>query len=148
MTNCCENNCTRMIFYKMQNLQRKEALNQKVEENKPVLELKNTGKKVCQNIWKELFWFYPPCQCALTSIHLYYYITLYYYLPALGMSPGATKPFPTSPWDIVTLIKYIWKYEISATMRYETMKYLNFGNVGNGNISAFDNFGVRKKSKN
>ena len=54
-----------MIFYKMQNLQRKEALNQKVEENKPVLELKNTGKKVCQNIWKELFWFYPPCQCAL-----------------------------------------------------------------------------------
>ena len=48
-----------MIFYKMQNLQRKEALNQKVEENKPVLELKNTGKKVCQNIWKELFYFTP-----------------------------------------------------------------------------------------
>ena len=59
-----------MIFYKMQNLQRKEALNQKVEENKPVLELKNTGKKVCQNIWKELFWFYPPCQCALMHIHM------------------------------------------------------------------------------
>ena len=69
VTNCCENNCTRMIFYKMQNLQRKEALNQKVEENKPVLELKNTGKKVCQNIWKELFWFYPPCQCALIYIY-------------------------------------------------------------------------------
>ena len=50
VTNCCENNCTRMIYYKMQNLQRKEALNQKVEENKPVSELKNTGKKVCQNI--------------------------------------------------------------------------------------------------
>ena len=45
-----EYNCTKMIFYKMQNLQRKEALNQKVQENKPVLELKNTGKKVCQNI--------------------------------------------------------------------------------------------------
>ena len=34
-----------MIFYKMQNLQRKEALNQKVEENKPVLELKIQEKK-------------------------------------------------------------------------------------------------------
>ena len=32
----------------MQNLQRKEALNQKVQENKPALELKITGKKVYQ----------------------------------------------------------------------------------------------------
>ena len=39
-----------MIFYKMQNLQRKEALNQKVQENKPALELKITVKKVYQNI--------------------------------------------------------------------------------------------------
>ena len=39
-----------LIVYKMQNLQMKEALNQKMQENKPALELKNAMKKVCQNV--------------------------------------------------------------------------------------------------
>ena len=39
-----------------------------MQENKPVLELKNTTEKVYQNMWIKLFWFYPPCQCALMAI--------------------------------------------------------------------------------
>ena len=39
-----------IIVYKMQNLQMKEALNQKMQENKSALELKNTRKKVYQNM--------------------------------------------------------------------------------------------------
>ena len=36
-----------------------------MQENKHVLELKNTEEKVYQNMWIKLFWFYPPSQCAL-----------------------------------------------------------------------------------
>ena len=43
----------------------KESSNQKMQENKPVLELRNTEEKVCQNMWIKLFRFYPPCHCAL-----------------------------------------------------------------------------------
>ena len=40
--------------HKQQNLQRKESSDQKMQENKPVLELKNTGKKVYQKLkWKK-----------------------------------------------------------------------------------------------
>ena len=39
-----------MIVYKMQNLQMKEGSNQKLQENKPVLELKNTKEKVYQKM--------------------------------------------------------------------------------------------------
>ena len=46
-------------------MQRKEASNQKMQEKKPVLELKNTKKKVWANMWNELFWFYPPIRCTL-----------------------------------------------------------------------------------
>ena len=49
-----------MIFYKMQNLQRKEALNQKVEENKPVLELKKYRKKSVSEYLKGTFLILPP----------------------------------------------------------------------------------------
>ena len=43
----------------------KESSNQKMQENKPVLELKNTEKKVRQNMCIKCFWFYSPCHCAL-----------------------------------------------------------------------------------
>ena len=43
----------------MQNLQRKEALNQKVQENKPVLELKIQEKK-CIRISKTNFFDFTP----------------------------------------------------------------------------------------
>ena len=54
-----------MIVYKMQNLQMKEGSNQKLQENKPVLELKNTKEKVYQKMWIKLFSFYLASHCAL-----------------------------------------------------------------------------------
>ena len=51
--------------HNQENLQRKESSDQKMQENKPVLELKNTKEKVYQNMWMHLFWFYPRCHCAL-----------------------------------------------------------------------------------
>jgi len=36
--------------HKQENLQRKESSDQKMQENKPVLELKNTKEKVCQKL--------------------------------------------------------------------------------------------------
>ena len=49
-------------------MQRKEASNQKMQEKKSVLELKNTKKKVWANMWNELFSFYPLFQCALMDM--------------------------------------------------------------------------------
>ena len=49
--------------HKHENLQRKESSDQKMQENKPVLELKNTKEKVCQKLKlkKNIF------HCALLS---------------------------------------------------------------------------------
>ena len=55
--------------HNQENLQRKESSDQKMQENKPVLELKITKEKVYQNMWMHLFWFYPRCHCALLFNH-------------------------------------------------------------------------------
>ena len=57
--------CNPLTKCKKVNLQRKESSNQKMQENKPVLEFKSTEDKLYQNMWIKLFWFYPPLQCAL-----------------------------------------------------------------------------------
>ena len=42
---------------------------------------------MCQNIWKELFWFYPPCQCALIYIVYCILYIIYCMLYTIHITP-------------------------------------------------------------